>query len=369
MAKQVIFILLFCCGLAHANQSTPWIDQFWKQTKSKLHKQKIPGFSLAYVETDQEPKFYNFGVTEKNGQAVTQQTLFRLASVSKTFTGNLTAKLVQQSQLEWEQSLAGLAPEFPFSKKNREITLHHLLSQSSGLMPNSYDNLIEANYSLKRIINNLADLNPLCPPGECYTYQNALFGVLEYHFQKTGSSYSEQLQQELLQPLNMSNTTVGKASLVNAQEWAKPHVLLRSNKWKKTKVQETYYRVSPAAGVNSTSEDMAVWVNAMLGNYPDVMDDELLSEITQPLTKTTRELRRRAWKSLLDNAHYGLGWRVYDLDGVKIAYHSGWVKGYRAEVAVSKDLGVGIVMLMNAEANLMNQLGADFWKGYLKNRI
>lgn len=369
MARQVIFILLFCCGLAHANQSTPWIDQFWKQTKSKLHKQKIPGFSLAYVETAQEPKFYNFGVTEKNGQAVTQQTLFRLASVSKTFTGNLTAKLVQQSQLEWEQSLAGLAPEFPFSKNNREITLHHLLSQSSGLMPNSYDNLIEANYSLKRIINNLADLNPLCPPGECYTYQNALFGVLEYHFQKTGSSYSEQLQQELLQPLNMSNTTVGKASLVNAQEWAKPHVLLRSNKWKKTKVQETYYRVSPAAGVNSTSEDMAVWVNAMLGNYPDVMDDELLSEITQPLTKTTRELRRRAWKSLLDNAHYGLGWRVYDLDGVKIAYHSGWVKGYRAEVAVSKDLGVGIVMLMNAEANLMNQLGADFWKGYLKNRI
>ncbi len=342
-----------------------WVDVFWQQTQSQLKQQSIPGFSMVYVERGQLPIYYNYGLTERSGRQVDEQTLFRLASVSKTFTGNLTAKLVEQAKLEWQQPLAGLAPEFPFTRNNAQITLEHLVSQSSGFMPNAYDNLIEADYSLNRIINHLADLAPLCPPGECYTYQNALFGVLEYYFQKQGSSYSQELESLLLRPLNMQQTSVGRTPLIQADNWAKPHVMTRKKRWKKTKIQESYYRVSPAAGVNSNSEDMAIWLRAMMGEYPDVLDEPLLQEITQPITRTSRELRRRAWRQLLDNAHYGVGWRVYDIDGQVIAYHSGWVEGYRAEVSVSKDLGVGIVMLMNAEANLMNQLGATFWQGYL----
>lgn len=69
---------------------------------------------------------------------------------------------------------------------------------------------------------------------------------------------------------------------------------------------------------------------------------------------------------MIDDAHYGLGWRVYDLNGVKLNYHGGWVKGYRADVAFSPEHKVGYVMLMNAESNMINSTTAELWKRYLK---
>ena len=64
-------------------------------------------------------------------------------------------------------------------------------------MPNAYDNLIEANYPLKRVLNQLAGLKPLCEPGECYTYQNALFGVIEEYFVGNNTSYHRQLREQI----------------------------------------------------------------------------------------------------------------------------------------------------------------------------
>lgn len=337
------------------------LDQFWIDTQKKLHERAIPGFSLVYVEKGREPVFLHKGKTEKNGDAVDQYTVFRLASVSKTFAGGLTAKLVNQGKLQWQQPLAELAPEFKYHRNNRTITLKHLLSQSSGLMPNAYDNLIEANYKLPRILNELAELEPLCPPGECYTYQNALFGILEHYFAKQNQSFAQLLAQEILSPLDMQYTSVGKQGLTQSQRWAKPHVLTRKRNWVKTRVADSYYHVAPAAGVNTNSHDLAIWLQAMLGEYPNIVSPELVADLTTPYTRTTRELRRRAWRKLLDDAHYGLGWRVYDVSGLKIAYHSGWVSGYRAEISFSPQAGIGIAMLMNAEANLMNELGANFW--------
>lgn len=366
LKRALITFLLFC--LPCANGADHFVEDFWQQTQKKVKGAAIPGFSMVYVEKQQAPRFFHSGRTEKNGKRVDELTVFRLASVSKTFAGGLTAKLVHKGQLNWKQPLYELAPDFRFSANNRNINLQHLLSQSSGLMRNAYDNLIEADYSLPRIIDHLKDLDPLCKPGKCYTYQNALFGVLEYHFQQQDLSFGQVLEEELLVPLNMTHTSVGRKPLQNAQDWAKPHVLTRNRNWTKTRLRESYYRVSPAAGVNTNSHDMGIWLQAMLGEFPDVFEPELVQEITEPHIRTSRELRRRSWGKLLDNAHYGLGWRVYNVDGIQIAYHSGWVKGYRAEVSFSSELGIGMAMLMNAEANLMNELGADFWSGYLDER-
>lgn len=358
--------LLLSSNFAFGNDQV--ISDFWQQTQKKVKKERIPGFSMVYVERQKAPKYFSTGTTEKGGDKVDEFTVFRLASVSKTFTGGLTAKLVDKGQLDWQQPLQELAPDFRFSSNNKNITLQHLLSQSSGLMRNAYDNLIEANYSLPKIIDHLKDLDPMCKPGRCYSYQNALFGVLEYHFQQQDLSFGKVLERELLDPLNMTHTSVGRKPLQNAKEWAKPHVLTRQKKWTKARLNESYYRVSPAAGVNTNSHDMGIWLQAMLGEHPDVVEPHIVQEITEPHIRTSRELRRRSWGKLLDNAHYGLGWRVYNIDGTQIAYHSGWVKGYRAEVSFSSELGIGMAMLMNAEANLMNELGADFWSAYLDER-
>lgn len=132
-------------------------------------------------------------------------------------------------------------------------------------------------------------------------------------------------------------------------------------------MNEDYYRFSPAAGVNASGADMVKWVGALLGEQPNVIGPQIIDQVTQPRVKTKREMHRRLWQRYLKDAHYGLGWRVYDFDGHRLNYHGGWVKGYRAAVAFAPDQKVGYFMLMNAESNLINDFTADFWASYFKH--
>jgi beta-lactamase class C len=65
---------------------------------------------------------------------------------------------------------------------------------------------------------------------------------------------------------------------------------------------------------------------------------------------------------MLTDAHYGLGWRVYQLGNERIAYHSGWVSGYRADIAWSPAHDLGIAVLMNVEGSSINALTTHFWE-------
>jgi beta-lactamase class C len=362
-----IFYLLILLPFMSLASDDNWLIQYEKSIEQQAKKHKLPGVAFVYVEKGKPAQFFTLGKTENKGEKVTTDTIFRLASVSKTFTSALMSKLVSKNELEWETPIPRLAPEFGFETSgNSGLTLKHLLSQSSGYTPNAFDNLIEANYSRRRILNQLADLKPLCSPGKCYTYQNALFGVLEHYFESQNSSFKQRLQQEILQPLKMNQTSVGQAPLQSSAHWAKPHVALKKGTWKKTRVRSNYYKVSPAAGVNSSIRDISTWLRAMMGEYPQVLTKHDISDLTYPTTKTKRELRKRAWRTHLDDAHYGLGWRVYKFDGHDLNYHGGWVSGYRAQVSFSPEYDAGFAMLINAETNEIGHFTTLFWSEFFK---
>ncbi|MFT2089723.1 serine hydrolase domain-containing protein [Paraglaciecola sp. 2405UD69-4] len=339
-----------------------WLTDYAADIQAKAQANNLPGYAFAYIEKDGPASVVLYGKESKTGPAIELDTVFRLASVSKTFTSMLMAKYVAQNQLSWQMPVDNLVPEYPFSKTaEAPLLLQHVVGQSSGYTPNAYDNLIEANYSVKRVLNMLSDLEPLCSPGKCYTYQNTLFAVIEEYFSHQGSSYQQALNKAIIEPLGMPHASVGKQALMASEKWAKPHVAISRNRWHTTKVRDDYYRYSPAAGVNASIEDMIVWMRALLGEEPNVIAPSLIEQVTEPRVKSKKELYRRQWRKYLSDAHYGLGWRIYDFNGHQLNYHGGWVKGYRAEVAFSPEYGVGYVMLMNAESNLINEFTPDFW--------
>ncbi|MGY0564460.1 MAG: serine hydrolase domain-containing protein [Paraglaciecola chathamensis] len=367
MFKSFLLISLIFSNLIYSSASgEEWLDDFAKRVKTKTAKQRVPGYLFAFIEEGKPAKMVVSGKTANKGSAITPQTVFRLASVSKTFTSILMAKMVDENKLSWQTPVKQMTSEYAFDN-SKNLQLAHIVGQSSGFSPNAYDNLIEANYPVKRVLSMLTDLKPLCTPGECYTYQNTLFGVIEEYFQENNTSYGEQLESEVLRPLSMKGASVGRDGLVAADSWAKPHVAIAKNKWRSVKVNEDYYRFSPAAGVNASGADMVKWVGALLGEQPNVIGPQIIDQVTQPRVKTKREMHRRLWQRYLKDAHYGLGWRVYDFDGHKLNYHGGWVKGYRAAVAFAPDQKVGYFMLMNAESNLINDFTADFWASYFKH--
>ncbi|MBT1451340.1 beta-lactamase family protein [Glaciecola sp. XM2] len=339
-----------------------WVNDFANDVRQEARDRNIPGFVFVVVEKGKPAKFYTFGRTEKRGEAINSDTVFRLASVSKTFTAALiSAENPIASTISWQTPVSALTPEYNFDKyPDKPLLLRHIIGQSTGFMPNAYDNLIEANYKRQRVLTEFTKLEPLCQPGYCYTYQNALFGVIEEHLQQRDTSYSQLMQMRIFKPLNMS-ASIGKEALQKSESWAKPHAAIARNRWAKVRVKDDYYRFSPAAGINASASDMEIWLRAMLLEYPDVITADMVTEMTLPRVQTKNELNRRAWRGHLKSAHYGLGWRVYNFDNVQLNYHGGWVQGYRADVSFSPELGIGYAFLMNAESNLINEVTAEFW--------
>jgi beta-lactamase class C len=107
---------------------------------------------------------------------------------------------------------------------------------------------------------------------------------------------------------------------------------------------------------------MGKWLMAQLGANPDVISPQMLNTVVQPRVRTPGDLHRQEWNRMLTDAHYGLGWRVYQLGDERIVYHSGWVSGYRADVAWSAGHNLGIVVLMNVEGSSINALTTHFWE-------
>ena len=369
--KQYI-VALFCFSASFYSDASqvlaPLIADFDRYYAQKLAEHEIPGASYAVVQGNRIVATAGFGVRQRGQDApVDPYTVFRIASVSKTFAGSLASMLAAEGHFSLDDKLVDYLPDFSFKSKkyNRQLKLEHLLSQSTGVMPNAYDNLIEANVPLERILPQFNKIDPLCPPGQCYGYQNVLFSLIEPVIIKTtGKSYAEQLQQRIFTPLQLPTASVGLDGFFSTENRALPHVRARG-KWYPVKVAESYYHFGPAAGVNASAIDLGYWLIAQLGHQPQVLSEQVLAGISSKKVKTRRDLRRKEWRRYLTDAHYGLGWRVYQFGQDTLMYHGGWVQGYRAEIAYSREHQLGLVMLMNAESNAINEMGTYFWSSFL----
>lgn len=303
------------------------------------------------------------GFTDSSrSQHIDENTVFRVASVSKTFAAGLAGVLVQEGQFAWDDRVVDYVPGFRIKGDSGRVRIRHLLGQSTGLVPHAYDNLLEEGVSLEQIELRYRELSYICPPGECFSYQNSIFSLIEPVIEKTAAQpYARLMEEKIFRPLDMRTASIGYEALVNNPNHARPHVK-SGDQWKTVAVKPNYYRVAPAAGVNASALDMGKWLSAQMGGQPRVLDPAVVATLTLPRVATTRDRYREHWRDVLSEAHYGLGWRIYRLGENEIAYHSGWVSGYRADIAWSASYGIGIAVLMNVEGNSINELTTAFWR-------
>ncbi|MCE9678404.1 beta-lactamase family protein [Shewanella sp. AS1] len=367
MYKFVFCVLLFSLSAINSLHASPYqsvVDNFKHEFEQKLAKSKVPGGALVVVDGDRIIGLNTYGKRRKGGsEKIDKDTVFRLASVSKTFAGALASMLVHEHKLSWQQPINTYIPTFSLQdlQASQSITLGHIVGQSTGLMPNSYDNLINANVKFDKILPKFTELSPICNPGVCYSYQNVAFSFIEQAIeQQSGHSYAELLNQRIFAPLEMNTASIGFDAFNQLDNRAEPHVKTRLG-FRKVTVRDNYYQLAPAAGVNASISDLAKWLMANMGQFPAVIPKTIIEDITTPGVRTTKELRRREWRSYLDDAHYGKGWRIYEFEGEALIYHAGWVSGYVAEIAYSPKLKLGMAMLLNGESRVIAELGAEFW--------
>lgn len=354
---------------------------FTKDVAKILREQSIPGAAYVIVQNGEIKALETFGHTEKNGkQEITPTTVFRLASVSKPFAATVTAQLALEGKVNLQAPVTQFIPDFALKNTDQaqHIKVHHLLSHSSGLLPNTYDNLLHENWSMNKIVKRFDRLSPICKPAKCYGYQNILYGFLQDVVESSQpQSYATVLDQRIFSPLKMDQASVGYQAFLTENNSAQPHILMSRKpvgrkgadgkrrmkySWKRVKVNSDFYKVPAAAGVNASITDMAKWLSANMGYNPTVLSPELLDRVTTPFIRTKKDLKRRYWREFLTDAHYGYGWRIYSIDNHDLIYHGGWVQGFRADIGYMPDLDIGFAILMNAESNAISKISASFWE-------
>ncbi|PIB39154.1 serine hydrolase [Maribacter sp. 4G9] len=329
---------------------------------------EIAGAGVSIVKGDSIILAEGFGKRNiDEGTPVNAETVFRLGSLSKGFTGVLAAKLVEEGAFDFMDRVTDYLPEFVFgdSTNTKRIKIAHLLSHTSGAPYHSYTNLVEAGLAMNKIAVQFGEVEPLNEPGVQYSYQNALFALSqEVMFRVTGQNINSLLMQRFFGPLGMSRTSMDHASFLKMGNIAEPHVK-RGNSWRILPLKDNYYNAVAAGGIDASADDMGKWMRFLLGHNTAVMAKSTLEKAFEPFIELNENNKYyQRWEGHLKSA-YAFGWRVHTLQNrtsnmeETMVHHGGSVNSYRNEIALFPDADLGICVLMNNHSSLAKHVIPD----------
>ncbi len=308
----------------------------------------VPGAAVVLVHDTSVLLMQGLGLRDVGKpDSVDVHTVFRLGSVSKGFASVLAGTLVDNGQLDWSDKVQAYVPDFVLSspEQARRINIKHLLSHTTGLPYHTYTNLIEHGEAIPSVAKRFHDIPLIASEGDIYSYQNAAFGLIEeVAHTATGKNYPSLVIAQLLSPLNMRDASVTYEGITGDANRAKPHVRTTKS-WRAYPVSSKYYNAVSAGGINASIADMAQWLQLLLGNRPDVISQAALDTIFTPVVQTKNERRYfRSWPQVQE-AYYGLGWRVLNCGPDTLVYHGGYVNSYRSEIAVNRQEKLAVCVL------------------------
>ena len=316
-----------------------------------ITKPAMVGLAVGVVENGRITFLRGYGETlAGSGDPVTPETVFRWASVSKGVAATMVAKLAEVGKIDLNAPVVNYVPDLKLPAGNEyKASVGDLLSHRLGLYRNAYDNKLEEGQDPTFLRASLNQLNPTCPPGTCWSYQNVAYDASSEMVSRiTHLPYEQAVKRYLFNPIGMNSGSVSLAGLEGSRSWAKPHSVGK----RPLPIVDTYYKVPGAGGINSNIKDMALWMEAQMGEMPDVVDGKLLDTIHAPYVVTPTERGRlRKFLERLGTAWYGYGWRSYDYAGHHIIGHRGGINGYRSLILFDPDKKSGVVALWNSNSS------------------
>ena len=267
------------------------------------------------------------------------KTRFRVGSITKQFTAAAILKLQEQGRLKVQDHLAKYIPDFP---RGEQVTLHHLLTHTSGIhsyteKPDIADKItkpITAEALVDAIKHDPYDFDP----GQKWLYDNSGYFLLGYLVGKiSGRPYEEFLRQEFFAPLGMTNTGVYHSDRPPDHEAL--GYRFANGKFSRVADWDMSW-IGGAGALYSTVEDLARW-NESLFKGRALQRSSLKAAFTPVKTEETKD------DSLTEG--YGYGWEVTTMRGVREICHGGSVPGFASFLLRLPDLKFTVAVLVNAE--------------------
>ncbi|HYG00907.1 MAG TPA: serine hydrolase domain-containing protein [Chryseosolibacter sp.] len=350
---------------------TKLVNAFEKEIQKIIKRTGIPGAAIAIVKDSTFIYTKGFGFrTADTHDSINEHSVFRLASVSKPFASFLTGILVEENQLSWDDRVVKYLPDFQLidSTQTSLLNITHVLSHTTGLPYHTYTNLVEEGIDLVTLLGKLREVKMSNKVGREYSYQNVAYSLIgEVILKSTGKTYEDQMMERVFRPLGMADASMNYETLVNDDNVAYPHRRGR-RKWFRAKINDTYYNVAPAGGVNASISDMSKWMVALLGCKPKVIKPATMEKLYEPVIDARSRNRHYRKIDRISESSYGLGWRILYYPSDTLVYHGGYVTGYRSEIGFNPHDKIGICILTNAPGELADTAVPLFFNLYKKHR-
>ena len=317
-----------------------------------LQETGVPGMSVAIVFEDKVLLQAGYGVRELGkDEPIDEETVFQLASVSKTIAATVVSSVVGDGTVSWDSRMADLDPSFALHDAwpTQQVTLSDLFSHRSGLLDHAGDILEDLGYPREEVIHRLRYMPPEYSFRAGYAYTNfGLTAAAVAVADTVGMSWEDLSAERVYRPLGMDHTSSLFADYNAQPNRAIPHVK-GPNGWEVTPKQRDPDAQSPAGGVSSNAVDMARWMILQL-NQGTYEGQELIPASAMAPAHIPQSFRENPVDPATQRAgFYGLGLNISYTDYGTVNWsHSGaFASGAATAFYMLPGSGFGVLALTN----------------------
>jgi len=328
-----------------------------------MKKSGIPGMAIAVVHAGKTVYAKGLGVRDiKAGEKVDPDTVFQIASLSKSISSTVVAQQVGTDAIGWDTPIVSKLPWFALSDPavTKMVSVGDMFSHRSGLPDHAGDMLEDLGHDRRYVLDRLRD-QPLEPFRISYAYTNfGLTSAAEAVAVNARKSWEDLASDVLFKPLDMSSTSYRFADFESRRNRALGHIHI-DGRYEPLYVRDPQPE-APAGGVSSSVNDLTHWLALMLadGSYQNkqIVDAKaLLPAVTPQIVSSPPS------EPAMRSGFYGFGFNVGTTSAARTSLsHSGAFElGAGTNFVIIPSADVAIVALTNATpSGVPEALNAQF---------
>ncbi|MEH7239047.1 serine hydrolase [Bacillus sp. JJ1562] len=307
------------------------VDKF---VTSYIERNGLPGASIVVVKDGELVYEKGYG-HDSEGNPITENSLMRIGSASKSFTAFAVLQLVEEGKIQLDDPIINYLPEVKLDDSRwREVTIRQVLSHTSGI-PNP--TIVPPSSNLKAGVERMNDWKLQSNPGEKYNYSNGNYWISALLVEKvSGIEFSQYLNLRVFSPLEMNDslTTVNTGDFVKGLPNGYVTAYGTAIPWTELEAMNM-----GAGSIVSTASDMGKWLSMQTNEGKTRTGEQLLS----------KKLLEESYSPQLGNKKYGLGWELSS-PNVKPARisHGGVETTYQTQQDIVPSSGYAVAVLLNS---------------------
>jgi len=347
------FLTISLATLIGCSETPPpeWTHKLDVFIQQELTDKGIPALSITIVDNHETVWTQGYGLSDPLTETyVTEETVYRVASISKLFTALAVMQLVEQGELDLDVPITTYLPDFqPHNPFDTPITLRHLLSHRSGLVrePPRGHYFDPDKPTLENVVHSLNNTRLIYKPGTHEKYSNAGISVAGYILEQTQSQLFESyIQEAVIHPLKLEKT-----SFLPRQDIRQDlgiGYMWRYDRSTLTQAPVFELGIGPAANLYTTTHDLGQFICSLFaihdGKHSDILQPETLEDMWTPQGK---------------GSNFGLGFALSEFEQHQRVQHAGVMYGYATRVYAlpEQKIGVAIVANLDATNSVVDRIG------------